>query len=249
MNVPAPWGKEVRRILKRAKISEGSVADAIDFSRIAWSRYVRGKRRPDPGTVRKANSAIAKLVNIPELRDYLFGLALISGLIEPQVHDVHLEAALTLLDSFNPYFQDSARKSVINAIQVAGLTTVQIQALFFDLVAVRGRYFLFRLDGARINELPIDELLHVFRVNGAPLEQYLRSDEDARLRRVYERFELWVEAVVVSRFEEIPSSRRHDAIDAILEGFTEATTEARAIMRRPSTALTIHKANERRKPK
>lgn len=189
---------------------------------MAMSRYVRGVRRPDSDTVRLSNDMATKLIGVPEARDYLFALAFYDGLVSLDTGDIPSAALRRLLRGFDTHFVTDASEALAKAAKKASLGEHQILELFVDLAAVRGRHILFRLDGAEPTEVSIDQVLWVFRTHGAPLEPYLRSDEEAKIRRIREFFYLWVEAVITSRFAEISVERRRPAIGAILEQFAEA---------------------------
>jgi transcriptional regulator with XRE-family HTH domain len=229
-------------MLKSAGVSEARLADEVGVTRMAMSRYVRGVRRPDSGTVRLTNDRATKLVGVPEARDYLFALAFYDGLLALESGDIPSAALRRLLRGFDAYFVTDASEAVEKAAKKARLGEQQILELFVDLAAVRGKHLLFRLDGAEPKEMSIDQVLWVFRTHGAPLEPHLRSDEEAKMRRIREFFGLWVEAVVTSRFAEIPVERRRPAIAAILEQFAEAIDDI-------TTTISDSKAPQRKRPR
>jgi len=122
-------------------------------------------------------------------------------------------------------------------------------ALVLDLAAVRAKHILYRLDGAPPSELSLDEMLWVFRQHGVPLEPELRTDPNARVQRAREFFQLWVEAVITSRFQAIPSEQRRDAVNAILEQFDETAQALRSPTTRYAKDAPVQSRLSRRKSK
>ncbi len=218
------WRVAVGGILKARKIKAVRLAEALGFSEARVHYYLHG-RRPDPETVRRINREVSRLVDVPEVRDYLLALALRDGLLKAQDSDIQWEALALLLGDLDPYFVHGSSSAIQAALDKAALKQGRVLALFIDLAAARGRHIFSRLKGTAPHRLSIDEAVTVFRQYGVSLEPYLRADNESRIQRAREFFALWVEAVITSRFSEAEPERCLGAIHAILEQFAETADE------------------------
>ncbi len=209
------------------RVPLGAWRFALSAAKARLSQYFHRKRTPDQSTVRLLNHAFALPVGVADAEHYLQAVVVHDGLIDPSTDDLgRLGAGIELLRPFDTYFVDRARSAAIAAVNEGKLSVERRVALLNPLVAMRGRHLLNQLDGRAPRDLSLDEVLWLFRKAHAPLEPWLRSDDELQLRRARDRFGLLVDGAIAELVSDIdvPVERRQAATRRIMEAYAGTAT-------------------------
>jgi transcriptional regulator with XRE-family HTH domain len=215
----------VADLIGRSGISQTKLAEEVGLSKMSVSRYLSGASSPESATVKLLNHKAAKLVGIPEVREYLDALALLSGRLDPERQQLEraFDAARAALRAVEPYFvrPDAVRALLSVAIAKGTHDEGEIVALVIALAAMRGKHLLRKIDGRRSRELFIDEIVWLFDQAGIHLDVALRTDYEAQRHRILERFEVRAELALTA----LATSERLAVLGAILAAYDAAIDE------------------------
>lgn len=186
------WGGALRVILRTAKVSEASVAGEARLERMAISRYVRGKRRPDSKTVEHINQTAAAVVKTPDAQNYLDIAARLDGLLYADETTECIDAAVSIVCIAE---LDGPRADVVAKRALAFLKQCvpqAVHALLGALNAMHGKAILDAL-GKKPNEQPLLALRRILDDYRVPFEAIFDDDisfeatREAALRQTIRR--------------------------------------------------------------
>lgn len=182
------WGTALGTLRRLADITGQQLGDEVGLTRAAISLYEHQQRGPDSGIVRRLNSALARLMDLPEASEYLNALAVVDGLLPPQGgDDAEVGFLAQLVEEFDPYFQGGTLRVIAEAMRPLN-RSVRMNIARRCAVA-RGRELVRRLAGKPPKSAGLAEFLAFFRDAGAPLDGALRWDEAVVRRFLHDHFE------------------------------------------------------------
>jgi hypothetical protein len=211
----------VRELLDAADCSQAKLADKVPgLYPMALTRHLRnpgedGAYPPAEQMVRAINRAVAKLVGLPEVANYLAVLALLEGLLPPRSDDLTFDALQEFVAELEPYFEGGAANAVADAWMK--LDDHSRWGILGGLTVERGQELVRRLQGKPRRSSSLAIFLKMFSDAGAPLFDSLRETEALSLRFARDRFEAHV-AEVIGRLD-ITAKARIGSAHAIMLSF------------------------------
>jgi len=218
-NEQPTWAADVRELLTAAKIKESHVVERSGLAgrAVLW-RYLRGERRPNEGTARKINAAVASLIGVPEVEPYLLASWCFEH-PEDSSLDWWREAYHGSLKDWSVLLRylriDFIRKESGDLRTLKDLVNeATLPRLAFALHRLRLRELLRYIVGEPPKRTRFEEMRAVFKQYGVDLTLWLRPEKEIASARVEETFYLTLQREVF-KLNNDPRLRR-EAEEAII---------------------------------
>ena len=211
----------MRELLDAADCSQAKLADKVPgLYPMALTRHLRnpgddGAYPPAEQMVRAINRAMAKLLGLPEVENYLAVLALLEGLLPPRSDDLTFDALQEFVAELEPYFEGGAANAVADAWMK--IDDRWRRGILAGLTVERGQELVRRLQGKPRRSSSLAIFLKMFTDAGVPLFDSLRKTEALSRRFARDRFEAHV-AEVIGRLD-ITAKARIGSANAIMLSF------------------------------
>jgi transcriptional regulator with XRE-family HTH domain len=214
------WTKAVQEVRAAAGITETRIAEGAGFSQPRLYQYLHGTRKPNADAVHKINAALALIVGVPFLSQYLYSeycLDLTGGDNHPAMDFAGVLCALGLVE---PYLRDGYKRSFPR--DYLTLPISKRKRLVATLNNVYSKRLVRRLLGKpEPQSSPIDEVLAACRKAGVDLDRWMKGEDELA---AIEREDAFVRAVRAALGQRVPDARdRFDAEREILDALQEFT--------------------------
>ena len=214
------WRRAVQEVRAAAKIPEAGVAKEGGFSQPRLYQYLHGTRKPDLDAIHKINTALARLVGVPSLSQYLYSEYCLDLTHEGNEPRMDFAIVLCALDQVEPYLRDGYKRSFPSDFLALR------KSERFRLVATLNNIFFKRLvrrllGKPELQKRLIDEVLAACRKIGLDLARWTKGvNELADIEREDE----FVRSVRLALRQRVPVARdRFDAEREVLDALQRYT--------------------------
>jgi transcriptional regulator with XRE-family HTH domain len=214
------WRKAVKEIRTAAKIPETRVAKVAGFSQPRLHNYLHGARKPSADAVHKINAALARIIDVPFLSQYLYSEYCLDLTGDGNHPAMDFAGVLRALDLVEPYLRDGYKRRFPG--DYLTLPPFKRMRLVATLNNVYSKRLVRRLLGKpEPQRRHIDEVLAACREAGVDLDRWLKEEDELA---AIEREDAFVRAVRAALGQRVPDARvRFDAEREILNALQELT--------------------------